>query len=48
MPKRINIAEHSNISELEQLYKHAKDAIESRQYQIMVTKPLPSKPHREK
>jgi transposase len=35
MPKRINIAEHSNISELEQLYKHAKDGIESRQYQII-------------
>lgn len=35
MPKRINIAEHSNISELEQLYKHAKNGIESRQYQII-------------
>jgi len=35
MPKRINIAEHSNISELEQLYKYAKTGIESRQYQII-------------
>lgn len=35
MPKRLNIAEHSNISELEQLYKHAKTGIESRQYQII-------------
>jgi hypothetical protein len=30
MPKRISIAEHLNISELEQLYKQAKDGIESR------------------
>ena len=35
MPKRINIADHSNISELEQLYKQAKNGIESRQYQII-------------
>lgn len=35
MPKRIAIAEHLNISELEQLYKQAKDGIESRQYQII-------------
>ena len=35
MPKRISIAEHSNITELEQLYKQAKDGIESRQYQII-------------
>ena len=35
MPKRISIAEHLSISELEQLYKHAKDGIESRQYQII-------------
>ncbi len=35
MPKRISIAEHLNISELEQLYKQAKDGIESRQYQII-------------
>ena len=35
MPKRITIAPHSNISELEQLYKHALNAIESRQYQII-------------
>ena len=31
MPKRISIAEHLSISKLEQLYKHAKDGIESRQ-----------------
>jgi len=35
MPKRISIAEHSNITELEQHYKQAKDGIESRQYQII-------------
>ena len=35
MPKRISIAEHLNISELEQLYKQAKEGIESRQYQII-------------
>lgn len=35
MPKRLSIAPHSNISELEQLYKHARDGIESRQYQII-------------
>ena len=35
MPKRITIAEHLNSSELEQLYKHAKDGIESRHYQII-------------
>ena len=35
MPKRISIVEHSNISELEQIYKQAKDGIESRQYQII-------------
>ena len=35
MPKRISIAKHLNISELEQLYKQAKDGIESRQYQII-------------
>lgn len=35
MPKRITIAEHSKISELEKLYKHAKDGIETRQYQII-------------
>jgi hypothetical protein len=35
MSKRISIAEHLNSSELEQVYKHAKDGIESRQYQII-------------
>ncbi|NMG19665.1 helix-turn-helix domain-containing protein [Brasilonema bromeliae] len=35
MPKRISIVEHLNICELEQLYKHAKEGIESRQYQII-------------
>ena len=35
MPKRISIAAHSNVSELEQLYRQAKDGLESRQYQII-------------
>jgi transposase len=35
MPNRSAIAEHSSRSELEQLYKQAKDGIESRQYQIV-------------
>lgn len=35
MPKRITITAHSSISELEQLYKQARDGIESRQYQII-------------
>jgi transposase len=35
MPKRIAIAAHLNISELEQLYRQAKDGVESRQYQII-------------
>lgn len=35
MPKRIAIAPHLNISELEQLYRQAKDGLESRQYQII-------------
>lgn len=35
MPKRITIAEHLNISELEQLYRQAKNGGESRQYQII-------------
>ncbi|MBP5973728.1 helix-turn-helix domain-containing protein, partial [Brasilonema sp. CT11] len=35
MPKRISIAPHSKISELEQLYRQARDGIESRQYQII-------------
>lgn len=35
MPKRITVAEHLDISELEQLYRQAKDGVESRQYQII-------------
>lgn len=35
MPKRISIATHLNISELEQLYRQAKNALESRQYQVL-------------
>lgn len=35
MPKRLTIAEHLNISELEQLYRQAKNGVESRQYQII-------------
>lgn len=35
MAKRISIAAHSNISELEQLYRQAKDGTQSRQYQII-------------
>ncbi|MHC5750165.1 MAG: hypothetical protein ACYTXF_05870 [Nostoc sp.] len=35
MPKRISIATHLDIAELEQLYRQAKDGIESRQYQII-------------
>jgi len=35
MPKRISIVPHVNISELEQFYRQAKNAIESRQYQII-------------
>lgn len=35
MPKRISIAAHSKISELEQLYRQARDGIQSRQYQII-------------
>lgn len=35
MPKRITVTEHSNIAELEQLYKQATDGIESRQFQII-------------
>ncbi len=30
MPKRITIATHLNISELEQVYRQAKDGVESR------------------
>jgi transposase len=35
MPKRISIVPHVSISELEQFYRQAKNAIESRQYQII-------------
>lgn len=35
MPKRITLAEHSNIEELKQLYKQATGGIESRQLQII-------------
>ena len=35
MPKRITVTEHSNIAELEQIYKQATDGIESRQFQII-------------
>jgi hypothetical protein len=39
MPKRVTIAQHSNISELEQLYKHAKDGIESRKARLLKLPP---------
>lgn len=35
MPKRISIITYLDIAELEQLYRQAKDGIESRQYQII-------------
>lgn len=35
MPKRISVATHLSIEELEQRYRQAKDGIESRQYQII-------------
>lgn len=35
MPKRIAIATHLDISELEKLYHQSKDGVESRQYQII-------------
>lgn len=35
MPRRISIAPHLNVSELEQLYRQASYGIESRQYQII-------------
>ncbi len=35
MPKRIAVAEHSSIAQLEQLYKQATGGVESRQYQII-------------
>ena len=35
MPKRITVAEHTNIARLEQLYKQASGGVESRQFQII-------------
>ena len=35
MPKRISVATHLSIEEMEQRYRQAKDGIESRQYQII-------------
>jgi transposase len=35
MPKRINIAKHLSVCELEKSYRQAKDVVESRQYQII-------------
>jgi transposase len=35
MPKRISVAKHLSIEELEQHYRQAKEGIESRQYQII-------------
>lgn len=35
MPKQISIANHLDITELEQRYRQAKDPVESRQYQII-------------
>src|SRR4028119_615946 len=35
MPKRITVAKHSNIAQLEQLYKQATGGVESRQFQII-------------
>ena len=35
MPKRISIAKHLTIEQLEQYYRQAKDGVESRQYQII-------------
>ncbi len=35
MPKRITVAEHTNIAELEQLYKQTRGGVESRQFQII-------------
>jgi len=35
MPKRVNIATHLSIEELEKRYRQAKEGIESRQYQII-------------
>lgn len=35
MPKRISVAQHLTIEQLEQHYRQAKDGVESRQYQII-------------
>jgi hypothetical protein len=35
MPKRISLAKHLSICELEQSYRQAKNGVESRQYQII-------------
>ena len=35
MPKRISVAKHLTIEQLEQYYRQAKDGVESRQYQII-------------
>jgi hypothetical protein len=35
MPKRISVAKHLSIEELEQRYRQAQDGRESRQYQII-------------
>ena len=35
MPKRITVATHLDVFQLEQLYRQAKDGVESRQYQII-------------
>lgn len=35
MPKRISVAQHLTIEQLEQYYRQAKDGVESRQYQII-------------
>lgn len=35
MPKRITVADHTNIAQLEQLYKQASGGVESRQFQII-------------
>jgi hypothetical protein len=35
MPKRISVAKHLTIEQLEQHYRQARDGVESRQYQII-------------
>jgi len=35
MPKRISVAQHLTIEQLEQYHRQAKDGVESRQYQII-------------